>query len=64
MAQVNMIPDKANHQDMQVPFLGSIPIDPRIARACDEGKFYMDEFPDSEATKAFDGVIKGDFWNR
>jgi len=44
-------------QDMEVPFLGNIPIDPRIARSCDEGKFYMDEFPESEATKAFNNVI-------
>mmetsp|Transcript_27316 Transcript_27316/g.38502 ORF Transcript_27316/g.38502 Transcript_27316/m.38502 type:complete len:275 (+) Transcript_27316:92-916(+) len=44
-------------KDMEVPFLGSIPIDPRIARACDEGKFYMDEFPESEATKSFNNVI-------
>jgi len=46
-------------QDMQVKFLGSIPLDPRVARACDEGRFYMDEFPDSEATKGFEKVIKG-----
>jgi len=27
--------------DMNVPFLGSIPLDPRIARACDEGKNFF-----------------------
>ncbi|PRP87936.1 nucleotide binding protein 1 [Planoprotostelium fungivorum] len=44
--------------DMDVKFLGSIPLDPRVARACDEGRFYMDEFPDSEATKGFQKVIE------
>jgi len=45
--------------DMGLRFLGAIPLDPRIARACDEGRFYLDEFPDSEATKAFNVVFKG-----
>eukprot|EP01114_Cavostelium_apophysatum_P015076 TRINITY_DN4038_c0_g1_i1.p1 TRINITY_DN4038_c0_g1~~TRINITY_DN4038_c0_g1_i1.p1 ORF type:complete len:324 (+),score=52.48 TRINITY_DN4038_c0_g1_i1:104-1075(+) len=44
-------------RELDVPFLGRIPIDPRIARACDEGRFYLSEFPDSEATKAFQSVI-------
>jgi len=44
--------------DMNLHFLGSIPLDPRVARACDEGRFYLDEFPDSEATKAFNRVFK------
>lgn len=44
-------------QDMAVPFLGSVPLDPRIARSCDEGKFYLSEFPDSVATKAFNTVF-------
>lgn len=38
--------------EMNVPFLGSIPLDPRLARACDEGKNFLKEFPDSPATKA------------
>jgi len=45
--------------DMNVPFLGRIPLDPRIARACDEGKFYLNEFPDSAATKEFEKVFQG-----
>ncbi len=48
-------------EDMKVPFLGAIPLDPRIARACDEGKFYMDEFPESEATKSLHRIIDGMF---
>jgi nitrogenase subunit NifH len=45
-------------QEMDVPFLGSIPLDPRVARACDEGKFYLNAFPDSEATKSFRRVFQ------
>jgi len=46
-------------KDMEVPFLGRIPLDPRIARSCDEGKFYLNEFPDSPATKAFQNIFQG-----
>jgi Mrp family chromosome partitioning ATPase len=44
-------------KDMEVPFLGKIPLDPRIARSCDEGKFYMSQYPDSPATKALQQII-------
>jgi len=39
--------------EMQVPFLGRIPLDPFIARSCDEGKSYVKHYPDSLATKKF-----------
>jgi len=45
--------------EMGVPFLGKVPLDPRIARACDEGKFYLGEYPDSEATTALRKVFEG-----
>jgi len=45
--------------EMNVPFLGRIPLDPQIARACDEGKFYMNAFPDSPATREFEKVFQG-----
>jgi len=32
---------------MGVPFLGKIPLDPRLARACDEGKSFLEEYPNS-----------------
>jgi len=34
-------------EDMGVPFLGSIPIDPKIAEACDEGRAYITGYADS-----------------
>ncbi|WP_244403846.1 Mrp/NBP35 family ATP-binding protein [Pyrolobus fumarii] len=40
-------------EEMGVPFLGEIPIDPRISKANDEGKPFFVEYPDSSAAKAF-----------
>jgi ATP-binding protein involved in chromosome partitioning len=34
-------------EDMGVPFLGSIPIDPKIAESCDEGRAYITSYADS-----------------
>ena len=43
--------------DFGVPFLGRIPLDPQLARACDEGQSYVDLCPDSAGAKAFHGVF-------
>lgn len=48
--------------EMGVPFLGSIPVDPGIGVACDEGTPYVIRNADSETTKAFNsaiGLIRG-----
>lgn len=45
-------------QDMDIPFLGAIPLDPRLARACDEGKSFLSEFPESPAATAYRGIIE------
>jgi ATP-binding protein involved in chromosome partitioning len=34
-------------EDMRVPFLGSIPMDPKIAEACDEGRAHITGYADS-----------------
>jgi Mrp family chromosome partitioning ATPase len=34
-------------QDMQVPFLGSIPMDPKIANACDNGQPFVQHYATS-----------------
>jgi len=39
-------------KEMGVPFAGSIPIDPRLARACDEGSNYAAAYPDSPAVQS------------
>ncbi len=43
-------------QDMQIPFLGAIPIDPEIVEAEDKGLLYVENFPDSPATKALNEI--------
>jgi len=45
--------------EMQVPFLGKIPLDPRIARLSDEGKSFMEAFPDSPTTQAYTTIVNG-----
>ncbi|XP_014669100.1 PREDICTED: cytosolic Fe-S cluster assembly factor nubp1-like [Priapulus caudatus] len=43
--------------DMGVPFLGALPLDPRIGRCCDEGKSFLTEAPDSPATAAYMQIV-------
>ena len=40
-------------KEYNIPFLGQIPLDPRIREATDEGVPFFLEYPDSEAAKAF-----------
>jgi len=44
--------------EMGVPFLGKIPIEPKIVETGDSGKPYLQYYHDSETSKAFDLVIK------
>ena len=44
--------------DMEIPFLGSVPLDPRIGMACDFGESFLDSFPDSPACHALRAVVK------
>ena len=44
-------------EKMGVPFLGRIPIDPRIVQLADEGKPFVTHNPDSEAAKAFGDIV-------
>jgi ATP-binding protein involved in chromosome partitioning len=45
-------------QDMSIPFLGSIPIDPEICRDSDNGMPFITEHVNSPATKAFTEIVK------
>lgn len=38
--------------EMGVPYLGAVPLDPRIGMACDFGESFFDAYPDSPACKA------------
>lgn len=49
---------RALAKEMGIPFLGSVPLDPRIGMACDYGESYFDSFPDSPACIAFQEVVK------
>jgi ATP-binding protein involved in chromosome partitioning len=40
-------------REMNVPFLGRIPIDPQIVEACDSGQPYIQQFADSATAKCF-----------
>jgi ATP-binding protein involved in chromosome partitioning len=44
-------------KELGVPFLGRIPIDPRIVESGDSGKPFILSQPESEAAKAFDAVV-------
>ncbi|KAK5660453.1 hypothetical protein OQA88_12998 [Cercophora sp. LCS_1] len=46
-------------EEMGIPFLGSVPLDPRIGMACDYGESFFDSFPDSPACTALKGVVRG-----
>lgn len=44
--------------EMGVPFLGRIPLDPRIAASGDEGRPFVESFSDSPAAAAFAGAVE------
>src|SRR2546428_12966154 len=49
---------EAAAKELGLPFLGRVPLDPRIVIGGDAGKPFVIEHPDSEATKAFRGIVK------
>lgn len=44
-------------QEMGVKFLGKLPLDPRLARCCDEGKDFITEWATSPAVTAIKGIV-------
>lgn len=42
--------------DMDVKLIGALPLDPQIRRACDQGTNFIEEFADSDATKALNRI--------
>jgi len=42
---------------MDIPFLGRIPLDAKMVKCADAGESYMDKYPDSEVTQAFNQVV-------
>lgn len=44
-------------EELGLTFLGSVPLDPRIAKCCDMGESFVDEHPDSPASTAYLEII-------
>ncbi|KAI8996581.1 P-loop containing nucleoside triphosphate hydrolase protein [Trametes punicea] len=44
--------------DMNVEFLGAVPLDPRIGKSADYGVSFLDEYPDSPASLAYLDIIE------
>ncbi|KAK3053683.1 cytosolic Fe-S cluster assembly factor nbp35 [Extremus antarcticus] len=45
-------------KDTGVPFLGAVPLDPRIGMSCDYGESFFDNFGDSPACQALRNVVR------
>jgi len=43
---------------VDVPYLGSIPLDPKLAQCCDQGISLYTEYPDSLVTKAYIRIVQ------
>lgn len=44
-------------EDLNIPFLGSVPLDPRIGKTCDAGESFFDSYADSPASTAILDVV-------
>ncbi|KAM0727079.1 Cytosolic Fe-S cluster assembly factor Nubp1-like protein [Formica fusca] len=49
---------QAMSKELNVEFLGSIPLDPLLARCCDEGKNFLTEMSDSPTINALNKICK------
>lgn len=45
-------------QDLKIPLLGKVPLDPHIGKSCDKGQSFFVEAPDSPATAAYRSIIQ------
>ncbi|KAK7939873.1 hypothetical protein WMY93_003199 [Mugilogobius chulae] len=44
--------------DLSLPLLGKVPLDPRIARSCDEGRSFLNDIPESPAAQAYQKIVQ------
>ncbi|QLQ77911.1 hypothetical protein HG537_0A01580 [Torulaspora globosa] len=44
--------------ELGINFLGSVPLDPRIGKCCDNGESFLDTYPDSPASEAVLQVVE------
>lgn len=45
-------------EDMQVPFLGSLPMDPKVAEACDNGRVFIHHYGETRTAELMQSIIK------
>ncbi|CAJ1076418.1 cytosolic Fe-S cluster assembly factor NUBP1 [Xyrichtys novacula] len=45
-------------QDLNLRLLGKVPLDPRIAQSCDEGRSFLSEVPDSPAAQVYLRIVQ------
>lgn len=48
-------------QELNVPFLGNLPLDPLIARCCDKGLNPILEYPYSTVVENLNSIISSNF---
>jgi hypothetical protein len=46
-------------KDFDVPFLGSLPLDPCLLKACEDGESYMEKYPSGVAAKPLSMILQG-----
>lgn len=51
-------PTETMCKEMEVKFLGKLPLDPRITRCCDEGKNFLEEWETSPAVKSIKEIVE------
>ncbi|KAK4046154.1 cytosolic Fe-S cluster assembly factor nbp35 [Microbotryomycetes sp. JL201] len=44
-------------REWNVELLGKVPLDPRIGKSCDFGVSFLEEYPDSPASKAYEAIV-------
>lgn len=45
-------------EDMQVPLLSQVPLEPQLLISCEKGKCYMKEFPESVTAQRFREIVQ------
>lgn len=50
---------RAMAEAFRVPFLGALPLDPRMSMCCEAGEAFVKVHPDAPAAKAFNAVVDG-----
>ncbi|XP_058272415.1 cytosolic Fe-S cluster assembly factor nubp1 isoform X2 [Hemibagrus wyckioides] len=47
-------------EELSLPLLGRVPLDPRIGRSCDEGKSFLNELPNSPAAAVYRAIVQNE----